>query len=52
MTHPITVFVAREIVTMNPSNPTGTHGVDQQRHVIEAWRGRHRRPFVAAPSGG
>ena len=25
MTHPITVFVARKIVTMNPSNPEGTH---------------------------
>ncbi len=25
MTGPITVFVARQIVTMNPSNPTGTH---------------------------
>ena len=25
MTEPITFFVAREIVTMNPSNPRGTH---------------------------
>jgi hypothetical protein len=34
MTHPITVFVAREIVTMNPSNPHGTHVAVREGKVL------------------
>lgn len=34
MTHPITVFAAREIVTMNPSNPTGTHVAVSEGKVL------------------
>ena len=34
MTHPITVFAAREIVTMNPSNPMGTHVAVREGKVL------------------
>jgi hypothetical protein len=34
MTHPITVFAAREIITMNPSNPTGTHVAVSEGKVL------------------
>lgn len=34
MTAPITIFVAREIITMNPSNPTGTHVAVRDGRVL------------------
>ena len=34
MTHPITVFSARKIVTMNPSNPEGTHVAVREGRVL------------------
>lgn len=34
MTHPITVFEAKQVVTMNPSNPTGTHVAVREGRIL------------------